>query len=181
MPFFVFSYMATSLGVRDMVDATCWDMLCSIETYRHTCPSVEVRGEIMRGVFGRIYHSQSSTSHSIQTCLRDGLVVFIQHIRVVFQIFSNFLREVYDPDDQLLFLYARHLMVQQLGLNLSSKHKVKQPKTSGLYLAKGSVATQSHPLLTDGARSRQLTCLGSIVFCASLHVFVHSFIRSFVH
>lgn len=67
-----------------------------------------------------------------------------------FQIFSNFLREVYDTDDQLLFLYARHLMIQQLGLNLSSKHKLKDTQISRVYLNKGSVTTQSHPLLTDG-------------------------------
>ena len=42
MPFFVFSHMSTMLGLQDMVDSTCWDMLCSIETYRHTCPSIEV-------------------------------------------------------------------------------------------------------------------------------------------
>ena len=70
-----------------------------------------------------------------------------------FQIFSNFLREVYDTDDQLLFLYARHLMIQQLGLNLSSKHKLKDTQISRVYLNKGSVTTQSHPLLTDGARA----------------------------
>lgn len=70
------------------------------------------------------------------------------------ELFSLFLRELYDEDCFVFFLMSRSIVVERLGLNLANLSQRVYPDTvSNLNLPEGAVMTLPHPTLTDGTKN----------------------------
>ena len=69
------------------------------------------------------------------------------------EVFSRFLRELYDEDDTLFFLYVRNIVQDEFGLQLKLREKVQY--ATGL--AEGLVLLKEHPLLRDGTLECYIT------------------------
>lgn len=74
------------------------------------------------------------------------------------ETFSNFLGEVYNNDDLMIFLHTRAMVQKRLGINLSSKHKLLDGSISKLFLPQTIVPmTEAHPQLREGTQRLFLT------------------------
>ena len=70
------------------------------------------------------------------------------------ELFSLFLRELYDEDCFVFFLYGRSLISKRLGLQFADlKHRVLPDSVSRLCLPEGAVLTAPYPSLADGTKS----------------------------
>jgi len=85
-------------------------------------------------------------------------VMFYRDQNEELETFSNFLSEVYNTDDLMMYLHARSLVQKHLGINLRSKHKLQDPGVSKLFLPSSIIpVTQSHPDLREGTKRIYLT------------------------
>ena len=88
----------------------------------------------------------------VQQTLMDLLACTERHRNVQeVDLFSLFLRELYDEDCFQFFLYCRNRIACRLGLSLADlKHRVHPDSVSRLCLPEGAVLTEKHKTITDG-------------------------------
>lgn len=67
-------------------------------------------------------------------------------------LFSYFLREIYDEDSLLFYLHLRHTTQQEFGLSLKLKQKLLHPNATKKFHADGTIVLKAHPLIHDGSQ-----------------------------
>ncbi|KAG7384679.1 hypothetical protein PHYPSEUDO_002372 [Phytophthora pseudosyringae] len=131
MPFFARRFIHHSLGLAELADQECVDLMYTIELTRELYPQVAA--------------------------------------------FASFLREIFDEDTLLFFLFVRSHLQEELDLDLAAKEK--QAHSSGAsgskkYVAANMIELRNHPLIPDG--TKQVLLSNSACECVMHRVFEFS-------
>ncbi|ETL35685.1 hypothetical protein L916_12209 [Phytophthora nicotianae] len=111
MPFFARRFIYHSLGLPELADQECMDLMYNIELTREQYPQVS--------------------------------------------LFASFLREIYDEDTLLFFLFVRGHLQDEFDLDLAAKEKqAHSSRASGSkkYIATNLIELRNHPLIPDGTK-----------------------------
>ncbi|KAG6944334.1 hypothetical protein JG687_00017925 [Phytophthora cactorum] len=111
MPFFARRFIHHSLGLPELADQECMDLMYNIELTREQYPQVS--------------------------------------------LFASFLREIFDEDTLLFFLFVRSQLQDEFDLNLAAKEKqAHSSRASGSkkYIAANMIELRNHPLIPDGTK-----------------------------
>ncbi|RLN65794.1 hypothetical protein BBP00_00002631 [Phytophthora kernoviae] len=108
MPHFTRRFIHHSLGLPDLADQECMDLMFSIELVREQFPQVT--------------------------------------------LFASFLREIFDEDTLLFFLFVRHHLQLEFDLDLVAKEKQAHSSGSKKYIASNMLELRCHPLIPDGTK-----------------------------
>ncbi|KAG6944760.1 hypothetical protein JG688_00016928, partial [Phytophthora aleatoria] len=111
MPFFARRFIHHSLGLPELADQECMDLMYNIELTREQYPQVS--------------------------------------------LFASFLREIFDEDTLLFFLFVRSQLQDEFDLDLAAKEKqAHSSRASGSkkYIAANMIELRNHPLIPDGTK-----------------------------
>ncbi|KAF4039340.1 IQ calmodulin binding motif-containing protein [Phytophthora infestans] len=111
MPFFTRRFIHHSLGLPELADQECLDLMYNIELTRELYPQVS--------------------------------------------LFASFLREIYDEDTLLFFLFVRSQLQDEFDLDLAAKEKqAHSSRASGSkkYITANMIELRNHPLIPDGTK-----------------------------
>ncbi|KAI9983509.1 hypothetical protein PInf_007540 [Phytophthora infestans] len=111
MPFFTRRFIHHSLGLPELADQECLDLMYNIELTRELYPQVS--------------------------------------------LFASFLREIYDEDTRLFFLFVRSQLQDEFDLDLAAKEKqAHSSRASGSkkYITANMIELRNHPLIPDGTK-----------------------------
>ncbi|GMF18493.1 unnamed protein product [Phytophthora lilii] len=111
MPFFTRRFIHHSLGLPELADQECMDLMLNIELTREQYPQVAM--------------------------------------------FASFLREIFDDDTLLFFLFVRSHLQVEFDLDLAAKEKLahsSRASGSKKYIAGNMIELRNHPLIPDGTK-----------------------------
>ncbi|KAL4093780.1 hypothetical protein PRIC1_011210 [Phytophthora ramorum] len=111
MPFFTRRYIHHTLGLPELADQECMDLMYNMELVREQYPQVA--------------------------------------------LFSSFLREVFDEETLVFFLFVRRHLKDEFDLDLAAKEKLAHSSNasgSKKYIAVNMLELRNHPFIPDGTK-----------------------------
>ncbi|KAL7681500.1 putative IQ motif, EF-hand binding, tetratricopeptide-like helical domain superfamily [Plasmopara halstedii] len=111
MPFFTRTFISHSLGLRQLAEQECMDLMYNIELFCEQYPQVAM--------------------------------------------FGLFLREIFDHDTLLFFLFIRHELQDEFDLDFSTKEKLAHSSSTSKakkYIADNLIEFRTHPHIPDGTK-----------------------------
>ena len=157
-PVFAVDFYSRRLGLRKLVDQTCWDLLFNVHAMRKESLEVEV--------FARFLAREKWRARLLPfCCLRTWSVVFFCLLsRAYCCLPRQRQEEYYDPDDLLFFLYVRSVIQKELGVNFRARWSE---------LGRGKERVPAPVLLTY----RECNLVSRVVFGADAQPLYSAFLR----